>query len=238
MDPVATHLQRGNSNRIEASDVPLCTLSRQAVRREIIYVSQILKRYIRKWRGAVEPAAILRICLNYRQASRRAMTHCPAAPFSRRADRPPRKRAGRKPMTPAAAISRDHPDTLFATPSIVADRRADGSIMLRSTVPLERQRALRRRLAGALGARDAGADFPRRARQCRRAMDHGHLQGRARNRAVGRGLDSGARAERGPSACHPLRQQHRSRAVGAGGDACRRALGRDLAGLFADVQGL
>src|SRR5215208_1977342 len=39
-------------------------------------------------------------------------------------------------MKPAAAISRDHPETLFATPSIVADRRADGSILLRSTVPL------------------------------------------------------------------------------------------------------
>jgi feruloyl-CoA synthase len=39
-------------------------------------------------------------------------------------------------MTTAAAVSRDNPDTLFATPSIVADRRADGSIVLGSTVPL------------------------------------------------------------------------------------------------------
>ena len=39
-------------------------------------------------------------------------------------------------MTSAAASRGDHPETLFATPSIVADRRADGSILLRSTVPL------------------------------------------------------------------------------------------------------
>src|ERR1700754_5069921 len=31
---------------------------------------------------------------------------------------------------------RDNPDTLFATPSVVADRRADGRVVLRSTVPL------------------------------------------------------------------------------------------------------
>ena len=35
-----------------------------------------------------------------------------------------------------SAARREHSDTLFATPSIVADRRADGSILLRSTVPL------------------------------------------------------------------------------------------------------
>ena len=39
-------------------------------------------------------------------------------------------------MTSAAFVSRDDADTLFATPSIMADRRADGSILLRSTVPL------------------------------------------------------------------------------------------------------
>ena len=39
-------------------------------------------------------------------------------------------------MTTAAAVGRDNPKTLFATPSIVADRRADGSILLRSSVPL------------------------------------------------------------------------------------------------------
>ena len=38
-------------------------------------------------------------------------------------------------MTSAAATSRD-PLALFATPSIVADRRADGSIVLKSTAPL------------------------------------------------------------------------------------------------------
>ena len=39
-------------------------------------------------------------------------------------------------MTPAAATSRDQSETLFATPAIVAERRADGSIILKSTTPL------------------------------------------------------------------------------------------------------
>ncbi len=39
-------------------------------------------------------------------------------------------------MTPTAASRRDHSEALFATPSIVADRRADGSIVLKSTLPL------------------------------------------------------------------------------------------------------
>ncbi|MET0907461.1 MAG: feruloyl-CoA synthase, partial [Tardiphaga sp.] len=37
---------------------------------------------------------------------------------------------------PAAAPSRDRSGTLFATPAIMADRRADGSIILKSTMPL------------------------------------------------------------------------------------------------------
>ena len=40
-------------------------------------------------------------------------------------------------MTSAATTRRDTPETLFAKPAIAADRRADGSIMLRSTVPLK-----------------------------------------------------------------------------------------------------
>jgi feruloyl-CoA synthase len=36
-----------------------------------------------------------------------------------------------------AATRRDDPDTLFATPAITAQRRADGSILLRSTTPLQ-----------------------------------------------------------------------------------------------------
>ena len=40
-------------------------------------------------------------------------------------------------MTIAAANRRDNPETLFATPEIVADRRADGSIWLKSTTPLQ-----------------------------------------------------------------------------------------------------
>src|SRR2546421_2032335 len=40
-------------------------------------------------------------------------------------------------MTIAAANRRDHPETLFATPEIVAKRRADGSIWLKSATPLQ-----------------------------------------------------------------------------------------------------
>jgi feruloyl-CoA synthase len=40
-------------------------------------------------------------------------------------------------MTIAAANRRDNPETLFAAPEIVADRRADGSIWLKSTTPLQ-----------------------------------------------------------------------------------------------------
>ena len=39
-------------------------------------------------------------------------------------------------MTSAAATHREPSETLFATPSVVADRRADGSIVLKSTAPL------------------------------------------------------------------------------------------------------
>src|SRR6266542_2627821 len=46
------------------------------------------------------------------------------------------KRVRRKPMTTAAATGRDHPETLFAKPAIFADRRADGSIILKSMAPL------------------------------------------------------------------------------------------------------
>ena len=150
----------------------------------------------------------------------------------------PIKRARpRKPMTSAAAASRENSDTLFATPEIVADRRADGSIWLKSTAPLQAACALRRRLAGALGAADAGQGFSRRARQRRRAVDDGQLPRRAAAGALGGQLDPGARLERAASAGDSLRQQRRSCAVRAGGDACRRARGGDLAGLFAGVEG-
>ncbi|MEO8316990.1 MAG: feruloyl-CoA synthase [Bradyrhizobium sp.] len=39
-------------------------------------------------------------------------------------------------MTSAATVGRDHSESLFAAPSIVADRRADGSIVLKSLTPL------------------------------------------------------------------------------------------------------
>ena len=36
-----------------------------------------------------------------------------------------------------AAVSGDHRENLFATPAIVAERRGDGSILLRSPTPLQ-----------------------------------------------------------------------------------------------------
>ncbi len=41
-------------------------------------------------------------------------------------------------MSIPAAGRREHAGTLFAKPEIVAERRADGSIWLRSTTPLQR----------------------------------------------------------------------------------------------------
>jgi feruloyl-CoA synthase len=35
-----------------------------------------------------------------------------------------------------AAVRRDDPKALFATPAVVADHRADGSIVLKSSEPL------------------------------------------------------------------------------------------------------
>ena len=63
------------------------------------------------------------------------MAHCRAAPFSRRASRQPRtdKRAAEETDDVSRRPSRDRSETLFATPAIVADRRADGSIILKST---------------------------------------------------------------------------------------------------------
>ena len=135
-----------------------------------------------------------------------------------------------------AAASGDNSRKLFATPAIVADRRADGSILVRSTVPLQP------------GARCIGDWLEHWARQApdrifladraerRCAVDDGHLQGRLAAGALGSRLDPRARAERRASAGDPVRQQRRARAVRARGPACRRAIGRDLAGLFADVQ--
>src|ERR1700704_2547098 len=40
-------------------------------------------------------------------------------------------------MNVVAASRRDNPETLFATPDIVAERRADGSIWLKSMTPLQ-----------------------------------------------------------------------------------------------------
>src|SRR3954471_13466297 len=49
----------------------------------------------------------------------------------------PSGRAPRESMTSAPAHRYDNPEMLFATPAILADRRADGSIWLKSTTPLQ-----------------------------------------------------------------------------------------------------
>ena len=140
-------------------------------------------------------------------------------------------------MNSAVATSRDHSEILFATPAIVADRRADGSIILKSTMPLREC------------TRCVGDWLEHWARQTpdriflgdRAAIDdrleHRHLQGRVATGTRRRCLDSGAGAERRTSAGDPVGQQRRSCAVRARRPARRRALGGDLAGLFADVAG-
>ena len=140
-------------------------------------------------------------------------------------------------MTSAATISRDHSEALFATPAIVADRRADGSIVLKSIVAVTRERALRRRLAGALGAAGAGRGFFSATAPASRCRGNRYLQGCAEAGSLGRSVDSGARAECRAAAGDPVRQQRRSCVVRTRRPACRRALGVDLAGLFADVAG-
>ena len=99
-------------------------------------------------------------------------------------------------MTPAAAPGRDRSDTLFAIPAIMADRRADGSIILKSTTPL-------RESARCIGdwlehwARQApDRDFPRRSRQRRCTVVDGYLQGCAEAGAFGGSVDTRAGPER------------------------------------------
>ena len=163
------------------------------------------------------------------------MTHCPAARFPRRANAAPPKRASEE-TDDARRRPPRRSETLFATPAIVADRRADGSIILKSSEPLQPARALCRRLAGALGAADAGADLPWRARQRRCAWTTVTYRDALRQvRSIAAWILAQRLSAERPLV-HPLRQQRRSRAVCAGGDACRRALGGDLAGLFADVE--
>src|SRR5882757_9673180 len=65
------------------------------------------------------------------------MTRCRAGFFSRRADTGRARRAEGERRMQVAASRRDNPETLFATPKIAAERRADGSILLKSTTPLQ-----------------------------------------------------------------------------------------------------
>jgi len=65
-------------------------------------------------------------------------------------------------MTTAADNGRDDLKKRCSRRVDRGDRRADGSILLRSSVPLG-PAPLRRGLAGALGAANAGQDLSRRA---------------------------------------------------------------------------
>jgi hypothetical protein len=67
------------------------------------------------------------------------MTALPGRAVLALSKRQPRDSRGhlRKAMTIAATNLRDNSETLFATPEIVADRRSDGSIWLKSTTPLK-----------------------------------------------------------------------------------------------------
>ena len=74
-------------------------------------------------------------------------------------------------MTLAAATSSDRAETLFATPSIISRSQTGRQHHPEIDDVVARKRALRRRLARALGAADPGQDLSRRPRQCRCAMD-------------------------------------------------------------------
>ena len=63
-------------------------------------------------------------------------------------------------MATAASTRQRRFRSLFATPAIVAERRADGSTVAEIDHALAAKRALRRRLAGALGAAGAGPHLP------------------------------------------------------------------------------
>src|SRR5882757_3236575 len=68
----------------------------------------------------------------------RAPVRCRGIFFSRRASDSPHVKTGRgRRMNVVAASRREPPEALFATPDIVAERRADGSIWLRSMTPLQ-----------------------------------------------------------------------------------------------------
>mgnify|MGYP003693776773 CR=1 FL=1 len=120
----------------------------------------------------------------------------------------------------SAAARSDHPEILFAKPTISADRRTDGSIILKSTTPLKEgarcvghwlehwARQTPERIF--LGDR-ASADMPWRTVTLCRRVAAGPLGG---------GLDPGAAPERGTSAGDPCRQQRRSCAVRPGRAAC------------------
>src|SRR5882724_2994210 len=129
-----------------------------------------------------------------------------------------------------AATRRDPAETLFAKPAISADRRADGSIILKSTTPLKES------------ARCVGDWLEHWARLTPQRI---FLADRASAGAPWQTVSYAdalrqvrAGPERETAAGDPVRQQRRSCAVRAGGPACRRALGGDLAGVFADVQRL
>ena len=136
-----------------------------------------------------------------------------------------------------AAASGDDSRSLFATPAIVADRRADGSILVRSTAPLQpaarcigdwlehwaRQAPERIFLADR-----ASADAPWTTVTYKDALQ----QVRCGAAWI---LAQGLSAERPLVILSDNSVEHALFALAR--PACRRAVGGDLAGLFADVQG-
>jgi hypothetical protein len=134
-----------------------------------------------------------------------------------------------------AAVRRDNSVSLFAVPAIIAERRSDGSTIVRSTTPLKP------------AARCIGDWLEHWARTAPDRIFLGERTGdvpwttvtyrEALKQVRSIAAWALARAERRPSACRSFRQQRRSRAARAWRHACRRARCGDLAGLFAGVQG-
>ena len=124
----------------------------------------------------------------------------------------------------------------FAAPRVELEKRADGSMLLRSPQKLRALRALRHRVAGAVVGQGAGARVPRRAQ--RRRLAQADLPRDLRRGAAHRARRCSTRPRRRQAGRDPLGQQHRPRAARARRDARRHSGRADLAGVFADVEGL
>ena len=119
----------------------------------------------------------------------------------------------------------------------VLDRRADGSIIVRSSQDLGRYHAT---LSEPLGhwAKAAPDRVFLAQRDAQRQLAQADLRAGVRPGEAHRRRAAAARAVARQADRDPVRQRHRACAAGLGGDACRHSLCAGVAGLFADVERL